>query len=82
MKIFATVLACAALAVQSVPARPAPAAPAPARHLTIQSTTFRTTDGRLFAWRGITAFRLAAIVLRRHVFSIPESQPSRLLPRN
>jgi hypothetical protein len=33
-------------------------APAPRTHLQIDGTSFRTPDGQLFQWRGITAFRL------------------------
>lgn len=32
--------------------------PAIARHLTTDGTTFRTSDGKPFQWRGISAFRL------------------------
>jgi hypothetical protein len=34
------------------------AAPLAAKHLRVDNATFRTADGRLFQWRGISAFRL------------------------
>ena len=48
----ATPPAPAATPPASAPARPA------AKHLQVDNAAFRTSDGRLFQWRGITAFRL------------------------
>lgn len=64
MKLLATVLVSVAslgYAGESPLAYRQPAA-APSRHLAIQSTTFRTADGKAFEWRGITAFRLVELV--------------------
>src|SRR5688500_12321459 len=52
------VVFAAALAVALVPAAPRAAPPAPIQHLKISGTQFVRPDGRVFAWRGITAFRL------------------------
>ncbi|HEX5475554.1 MAG TPA: hypothetical protein VFX12_12920 [Vicinamibacterales bacterium] len=39
---------------------------APASHLQVSGTGWRTPDGAVFAWRGITAFRLVEMVAHGH----------------